>query len=207
MHLLDTFSIDHTMNSRAVRLLCRPSFKLSSSRPYLGASSKLGLRPLVLFCGKLTSRRVDVLSSNTLPTNKLAGIPRESNDETTRSIEQESIADDDGVGAKLNSMLVDFGFCQSKWIGSVAISAFCLWRRDGEGMWVGGGAVLNYLLSVALKFILNQERPALASKSDPGMPSSHAQTLFYIVTYAILASKTTTPSINLTPFSLSLLPT
>ncbi|PKU86962.1 dolichyldiphosphatase [Dendrobium catenatum] len=46
------------------------------------------------------------------------------------------------------------------------------------------GTIVNSLLSAALKKMLNQERPS-ALRSDPGMPSSHAQSIFYGVVFAI----------------------
>lgn len=66
--------------------------------------------------------------------------------------------------------------------------AVILWRHDGEVIWAAMGSIINAVLSVALKQILNQERPASALKSDPGMPSSHAQSIFFIFTFAILSS-------------------
>lgn len=61
-------------------------------------------------------------------------------------------------------------------------------RRDAKAIWIAMGAILNVGLSITLKKILNQERPLTASKSDPGMPSSHAQSIFYIVFVVILSS-------------------
>ncbi|WCJ24964.1 Phosphatidic acid phosphatase (PAP2) family protein [Euphorbia peplus] len=77
----------------------------------------------------------------------------------------------------------------SKWLVSVLLGAFMLWRHDAGSLWVGMGSVLNALLSVPLKQIVNQERPsASTSKSDPGMPSSHDQCLFYVVVFSILSN-------------------
>lgn len=64
-----------------------------------------------------------------------------------------------------------------------------LWKHDAESMWVVTGSVLNAMLSKALKRILNHERPVAGIRSDPGMPSSHAQSIFYIDVTAILLSK------------------
>ncbi|XP_075490212.1 lipid phosphate phosphatase epsilon 2, chloroplastic isoform X2 [Primulina tabacum] len=49
------------------------------------------------------------------------------------------------------------------------------------------GSVTNVTLSTALKRILNQERPTSTLKSDPGMPSSHAQSIFYTITFLNLS--------------------
>ena len=51
------------------------------------------------------------------------------------------------------------------------------------------GWIVNVLLSVGLKRVLNQERPVAGLKSDPGMPSSHAQSIFFTVVFAIASSK------------------
>ncbi|XP_065851502.1 lipid phosphate phosphatase epsilon 2, chloroplastic isoform X2 [Euphorbia lathyris] len=75
----------------------------------------------------------------------------------------------------------------SKWLVSVLFGGFILWRHDVQSLWIAMGSVLNALLSVGLKQILNQERPSATSKSDPGMPSSHAQCLFYTVVFSILS--------------------
>jgi membrane-associated phospholipid phosphatase len=37
--------------------------------------------------------------------------------------------------------------------------------------------------------MFNHERPALALRSDPGMPSSHAQSIFYAAVFLVLSGK------------------
>jgi membrane-associated phospholipid phosphatase len=71
--------------------------------------------------------------------------------------------------------------------GSFALTA--LWRRDAEIMWALMGAVVNKLLSSILKMMFNHERPAPALRSDPGMPSSHAQSIFYAAVFLVLSGK------------------
>jgi len=75
---------------------------------------------------------------------------------------------------------------QSKWIVAALFGCFILWRHDAEALWFTAGSILNALLSVLLKHILNQERPSTL-KSDPGMPSSHAQSIFFAVFFVILS--------------------
>lgn len=75
----------------------------------------------------------------------------------------------------------------SKWIVTALSGGFILWRHDAEALWFAAGSILNALLSVLLKHILNQERPSTL-KSDPGMPSSHAQSIFFTVFFVILSS-------------------
>lgn len=63
-----------------------------------------------------------------------------------------------------------------------------LWKHDAEIIWIVLGAVTNTLLSVVLKKLLNHERPS-ALRSDPGMPSSHAQSIFYGATILVISCK------------------
>ncbi|VAI48450.1 unnamed protein product [Triticum turgidum subsp. durum] len=83
------------------------------------------------------------------------------------------------VEAALNRM--------SKWLVAVSFALAALWKRDAEIMWALMGAVANTVLSSILKKLLNHERPAPALRSDPGMPSSHAQSIFYAATFLVLS--------------------
>ena len=78
---------------------------------------------------------------------------------------------------------------QSKWVISVVFGVIILWRHDGEALWAFMGSILNAGLSTVLKRILNQERPVSTSRSDPGMPSSHAQSIFHTFTFLNLSCK------------------
>ncbi|KAK3224173.1 hypothetical protein Dsin_011198 [Dipteronia sinensis] len=73
----------------------------------------------------------------------------------------------------------------SKWLVSGLFGALIVGRHDIEALWILMGSVLNAMLSIALKRILNQERPDSTLRSDPGMPSSHAQSIFFIFSFAI----------------------
>ncbi|KAK1325988.1 hypothetical protein QJS10_CPA01g01208 [Acorus calamus] len=75
----------------------------------------------------------------------------------------------------------------SKWMVAAVFGIVLLWKHDAEAMWAAMGSVLNSVLSVTLKQILNHERPAPALRSDPGMPSSHAQSISYAATFAFLS--------------------
>uniref|UniRef100_A0A0A9DNH6 Phosphatidic acid phosphatase type 2/haloperoxidase domain-containing protein n=1 Tax=Arundo donax TaxID=35708 RepID=A0A0A9DNH6_ARUDO len=83
------------------------------------------------------------------------------------------------VEAALNRM--------SKWLVAGSFTFAALWKHDAEVMWALLGAVANCLLSQILKKMLNHERPAPALRSDPGMPSSHAQSIFYAATFLVLS--------------------
>lgn len=54
-----------------------------------------------------------------------------------------------------------------------------VWKHDAQILWTAAGALLNAWSSLGLKLMLNEERPAASLSSSPGMPSSHAQSLFY----------------------------
>ncbi|KAL1812541.1 hypothetical protein ACET3Z_022606 [Daucus carota] len=75
----------------------------------------------------------------------------------------------------------------SKWLMVALFSLVLLLRHDAKAIWICAGSILNVGLSIALKRILNQERPSSATKSDPGMPSSHAQSLFFLSFVVILS--------------------
>ncbi|RWR94095.1 lipid phosphate phosphatase epsilon 2, chloroplastic-like protein [Cinnamomum micranthum f. kanehirae] len=75
----------------------------------------------------------------------------------------------------------------SKWLVSALFGAIIIWKHDAEVMWAAMGAVTNSYLSITLKRILNQQRPVPTLRSDPGMPSSHAQSIFYAVVFAIVS--------------------
>ncbi|WJX95412.1 dolichyldiphosphatase [Trifolium repens] len=75
----------------------------------------------------------------------------------------------------------------SKWIVTVLFGVFIIWRHDAEALWFAGGSILNAMFSISLKHLLNQKRPS-SLKSDPGMPSSHAQSIFFTVIFIILSS-------------------
>lgn len=83
------------------------------------------------------------------------------------------------VQATLNRM--------SKWLVAGSFTFAAIWKHDAEIMWILMGAVINSLLSMVLKKTLNHERPAPAFRSDPGMPSSHAQSIFYAATILALS--------------------
>ncbi|XP_055803895.1 lipid phosphate phosphatase epsilon 1, chloroplastic-like isoform X3 [Solanum dulcamara] len=84
-----------------------------------------------------------------------------------------------GLNATLNRL--------SKWLVAAVFGIIFLWRHDAGALWAVSGSILNAGLSTVLKRILNQERPVSTIRSDPGMPSSHAQSIFYIVMFCIVS--------------------
>ncbi|XP_077244315.1 phosphatidic acid phosphatase (PAP2) family protein [Tasmannia lanceolata] len=75
----------------------------------------------------------------------------------------------------------------SKWLVAALFGAVILWKHDSEALWTAMGSVINACLSNILKQILNQERPVSTLRSDPGMPSSHAQSIFFAVVFSVLS--------------------
>lgn len=73
----------------------------------------------------------------------------------------------------------------TKYVVTGAAVGVLLWSQfDLATCWALIGAILNAFLCKMLKTILNHSRPITAGeKSDPGMPSSHAQSLGYLATY------------------------
>ncbi|KAJ4822952.1 hypothetical protein Tsubulata_000305 [Turnera subulata] len=111
--------------------------------------------------------------------NNGTGEERASLFEQEATVAGSSVIAGEGLEAILNRL--------SKWLVSGSFGAIILWRHDPASLWAAMGSVINAILSVTLKRILNQERPSAAPKADPGMPSNHAQSIFYIVTFAILS--------------------
>ena len=75
---------------------------------------------------------------------------------------------------------------QSRWAVAVTVAAVVVWRHDDGVYWAVIGGLLNAASSKFLKRVFNQQRPltALGLKDDPGMPSSHAQSLGFFSLYA-----------------------
>jgi membrane-associated phospholipid phosphatase len=67
-------------------------------------------------------------------------------------------------------------------------AAVLLWRRDALAISVLTGAIGNAILSKVLKRIIKERRPDGAPVSDPGMPSSHAMSLFFFASYLSAAA-------------------
>ncbi|KAJ3692506.1 hypothetical protein LUZ60_012856 [Juncus effusus] len=74
----------------------------------------------------------------------------------------------------------------SKWLVAGIFGLVILWKHDAEVLWAAMGSVVNSWLSISLKRILNHARPS-GLRSDPGMPSSHAQSIFYASFFVVLS--------------------
>lgn len=71
----------------------------------------------------------------------------------------------------------------TRWLVAGSAAAVLLLRRDAVSISCIAGAIANAIMSKVLKRVLNQERPEGAAVSDPGMPSSHAMSLFFFASY------------------------
>ncbi|KAI8542500.1 hypothetical protein RHMOL_Rhmol08G0142600 [Rhododendron molle] len=107
-------------------------------------------------------------------------------DEAAAAFEHESFINEfrpnstaEGLEATLNRL--------SKWLVAALFGAVLICRHDAEALWAAIGSVLNTGLSTILKRVLNQERPVSNLRSDPGMPSSHAQSIFFIVIFVVVS--------------------
>ncbi|AED98216.1 unnamed protein product [Arabidopsis thaliana] len=99
---------------------------------------------------------------------------------SSSELQNELVSDaGDGIEAIANRL--------SKWIVAALFGSVLLLRHDGAALWAVIGSVSNSVLSVALKRILNQERPVATLRSDPGMPSSHAQSISFISVFSVFS--------------------
>jgi dolichyldiphosphatase len=76
----------------------------------------------------------------------------------------------------------------TKWIVSAIAFAYLLFNRDLLSCWCIFGAVAASIVNKIVKHTLNHQRPHTSKKSDPGMPSAHANSLAYLSTFCALAS-------------------
>lgn len=70
----------------------------------------------------------------------------------------------------------------TKWAAGTIVLGTLLYRRDLLSAWWVVGSVLAAMLCRILKFAINESRPPIARKADPGMPSAHANSLGYLAT-------------------------
>ncbi|XP_050383297.1 lipid phosphate phosphatase epsilon 2, chloroplastic [Argentina anserina] len=168
---------------------------LKSSKPFSSPRfpiSKLtssgGLDPM-----KASSLRKRVMGSNNRIVELINLLPfrnyANEHDEAVRVLQREECFDgseDSGPGFAENGIESTLNRL-SKWLVSGLFGLVILCRHDGEAMWALMGSVMNSTLSVVLKKILNQQRPVPSLRSEPGMPSSHSQSIFYIFMFTIFS--------------------
>eukprot|EP00775_Hariotina_reticulata_P007501 gene7501-7711_t len=76
---------------------------------------------------------------------------------------------------------------QTKWVVSAVVTGVLLWQHNAAAAWCVVGAVFSSFLCKVMKHIINQQRPENARKRDPGMPSSHANSLNFLSVYAAMS--------------------
>lgn len=96
-----------------------------------------------------------------------------------KSLAFQPIVSAGGLEPALNNM--------SKWIVIGFFYTVIILRHDSKALWLALGANLNGGLSILLKKMIKQDRPSSTLKSDFGMPSTHAQSIFYNVFMANLS--------------------
>ncbi|KAF2302331.1 hypothetical protein GH714_034124 [Hevea brasiliensis] len=169
-------------------LLFNPTFSCPSELHSLKPTSLIPSRP-VLFCG--SDSKVGV-SKSTTEFVKRSAFRSGDGENIFRVFQREAFVKDfiefcpgsmaDELGATLNRL--------SKWVVSSMFAVVLIWRHDAASLWLAMGSVVNFILCVRLKRIFNQQRPLSTLKSDPGMPSSHAQSIFYISMVSVLSTST-----------------
>ncbi|EEF40817.1 conserved hypothetical protein [Ricinus communis] len=175
-----------------VALLHKPTFKLSFSRPSKLDSCKstlllrLPASRSIFFSGFGSKKAVSKTMTEMVWTSAFRSGDGEEN---VKILQPDTLADD---SSDFRSQLMARGFEPllnrlSKWLVAALFGVVLLWRHDAEALWIAMGSVLNAILSVTLKRVFNQERPFATAKSDPGMPSSHAQCIFYTVVFCSLS--------------------
>ncbi|MED6145922.1 hypothetical protein PIB30_029521 [Stylosanthes scabra] len=173
------------------RLLPPTLLRLRHTHPFMKHASTS-----LVFAGAGTSthflaRNQIWLSSNTMnaSSTQRSAFRDEERDDVKHVFEQEPFIDA-LTGFKLNILYRDIEPAinrASKWIVGAFFGAFILLSCNvGEALWIVAGSIINLFLSIFLKNILNQERPS-ALKSDPGMPSSHAQSMFFTAIFFIFS--------------------
>ncbi|CAM9617864.1 unnamed protein product [Scytosiphon promiscuus] len=83
-------------------------------------------------------------------------------------------------------LALDFLGGSTQWVVASAVGFALVTRADVGTLVYVIGSLLNAVFSKVLKKTINQVRPDGARLSDPGMPSSHAMSLFYLGTYLVL---------------------
>lgn len=76
---------------------------------------------------------------------------------------------------------------ETRWIVSACAFVALVTRDDQRVTFCVAGAIVNALVNKGLKRLIAQARPPGSPLHDPGMPSSHASSLFFFTAYIALA--------------------
>lgn len=79
----------------------------------------------------------------------------------------------------------------TKWGVLISFLSVVVSRPNAAAAWLVIGATANGVAAKLFKRLLNHDRPVTARgrKDDPGMPSSHAQSLAFLCTYAAVTAR------------------
>ncbi|KAJ1633904.1 hypothetical protein T492DRAFT_977899 [Pavlovales sp. CCMP2436] len=88
---------------------------------------------------------------------------------------------------RLDWQLASGALAHTRYLVSGAAFVALVWRDDARVTFCVVGAVVNSLANKGLKRLFDQARPPGSPLHDPGMPSSHASSLFFFAAYLALA--------------------
>ncbi|XP_071739116.1 lipid phosphate phosphatase epsilon 2, chloroplastic-like [Rutidosis leptorrhynchoides] len=104
------------------------------------------------------------------------------------AFEQEAFMESSGDSYHQTANVIHLVFNRlSIWFIAATYGGVILLRQDDLALWAVVGSVLNVVLSIILKHIINQERPYSDVYSGPGMPSTHAQSISFAAVFIILS--------------------
>ncbi|XP_078428532.1 lipid phosphate phosphatase epsilon 2, chloroplastic-like [Wolffia australiana] len=180
--------------------------------PTIARSSPRNSAKPIFFLGKLSSKRLDFQLGKGKNKRLKSGMRAQpEGTELNELVKAPEFGIDDGrgdeIGARMRkeeavvlengSLKFDLDFSSqglestlnklSKWIVAGLFGVVILWKHDAEAIWTAMGSVINAMLSNQLKQVFNHQRPDPSLRSDPGMPSSHAQSIFYAASYVVIS--------------------
>lgn len=121
---------------------------------------------------------IDFTSYQRLMGTTVSSIPM---DDMSHPDRESSLASPGGTPGKHHIMRILWYINEStKWVVSALVFGILLVRRDETTAWCIIGGVVTAIVCRMLKFIINASRPSSSTRSDPGMPSSHASTLSFL---------------------------
>ncbi|KAI3502872.1 hypothetical protein L1887_31244 [Cichorium endivia] len=153
-------------------------FGINSKTPFSSPPFRTLKESAIVYPKSVRLKKMKV--SGSIETGILGGDGEERFSPVISTLEQETLIDNNGgsfhqTAGGLHTLLNRL----SKWIVAVTFGGFILLRHDALALWAAMGSVINVILSITLKKILKQERPDSGISSGHGMPSSHAQSIFY----------------------------
>lgn len=110
---------------------------------------------------------------------ELVNEPDNTTDGSTTSLLQK-----DSMSKEPRNLILSRINTATKWGVSGLVCLVLLWRHDRFAAWCVLGSILSSFVCKALKYLINEQRPPNARKADPGMPSSHANSLSFLSVYA-----------------------